>query len=145
VEPVLDRGDPAERRLDDFVSACLSPSQHPPQHVPGEVAELGQGSGLLFDDPGHLEPAVLDLGGVRQSLLLSEAGLGFVRSHHVGSRDGMGGWGDVLGSDLTDPLGVLEDEPKLTPEPFPLLPGQGQASELGNMIDVDFDRHEDGV
>ena len=57
----------------------------------------------------------------------------------------MGGWGDVLGSDLTDPLGVLEDEPKLTPEPFPLLPGQGQASELGNMIDVDFDRHEDGV
>jgi hypothetical protein len=109
------------------------------------VAEFGQGSGLLLDDPGHLEPAVLDLGRVRQSLLLREARLRLIRSHHVGSRDGVGGWKDVFGGDLTNPLCVLEDEPKLTPEPLSLLRSQGQASELRNMIDVDLDRHGDGV
>ena len=79
---------------------------------------------LRLDDPGHLEPPVLDLGRPGQGLILGEAWLQLVGAENVALGDGVSRGCHVLGGHLTDPLGILQDQAELSAEPLPLLVGE---------------------
>src|SRR5829696_7006077 len=143
--------DPAVVRIPLVTSTSLrargTPASGPsgsPRSRRWSTRPASPGSRCLLDDPGHLEPVLLDLGRGRQRLVPGQAGAGHVLAPGVDPGQRVGGRRHPLGRQPPDLLGLLEDHRQLGLEAVELLIGEGEAGEAGDVLDVGTaDRHGD--